>query len=66
MLSHVAIGGLGIAMFCAWRLDDAVRRKGFLEGSSYGLRAYRGWLIVLKYLVPVAIIAVFLHSLGAF
>ena len=28
------LGGLGIALFTAWRVDDAIRHKAFLEGTN--------------------------------
>ncbi len=56
------IGGLGMALFVAWRLDDTVRRAEF--GTSVPERIYRAWLLVLRYLVPLAIVAVLLHAVG--
>ncbi len=57
------IGGLGIAAFVAWRMKDEVRRNEFFTGSTLG-RLYGAWLTVLRYLVPLAILVVFLNSLG--
>ena len=57
------IGGLGIAVFTAWRMDAAIRQHQFLSGSRLGL-FYKSWLYLLKFLVPVAIILVFLHAVG--
>ncbi len=59
------IGGLGIAMFVAWRVDDAAREAGFSAGSKMG-RLYWGWLWLLRYVVPVAIVMVLLNALGVF
>ena len=59
------IGGLGIAMFVAWRVNDAAREAGFSAGSKMG-RLYWGWLWLLRYLVPVAIVMVLLNALGIF
>ncbi len=59
------IGGLGIALFVAWRVDDAVREAGFSAGSKLG-RLYWGWLWLLRYLVPVAIVVVLFNALGIF
>ncbi len=56
-------GGMGIAVFTAWRLDEAMRREEFLTGSRWGA-AYLGWLWLLRFVVPVAVLAVFLHALG--
>jgi NSS family neurotransmitter:Na+ symporter len=57
------LGGLGISLFTAWRVDDAIRHREFLEGSRLAV-FYKGWLLVLKFLVPVAIVLVFLHAIG--
>ena len=59
------IGGLGIAMFVAWRVDDAAREAGFSAGSKMG-RLYWGWLWLLRYVIPVAIVMVLLNALGIF
>ena len=57
------LGGLGIAIFVAWRMDAALRRGSFEAGS--GLRRFYGvWLWTLKYPVPIAIGLVFLHAVG--
>jgi NSS family neurotransmitter:Na+ symporter len=57
------LGGLGIALFTAWRMDKAIRHDHFLSGSKLGI-FYRGWLFLLKFVVPVAIVLVFLNSIG--
>jgi NSS family neurotransmitter:Na+ symporter len=57
------LGGLGIALFTAWRLDDAIRHREFLSGSKLA-GVYKGWLFLLKFLVPVGIFFVFLHAIG--
>jgi NSS family neurotransmitter:Na+ symporter len=59
------IGGMGIALFVAWRLPDALRRTEFVRGSRLG-RYYLGWLMTLRFVVPLAIIAVFLRAVGVF
>ena len=57
------LGGLGIAIYTAWRMDKAIRRDHFLAGSK--LRSfYMVWLLLLKFLVPVAIVLVFLRAVG--
>lgn len=60
----VPLGGLGIALFTAWRWDDLARRREF--GRSSRLAGwYRAWLGLLRWLVPGAIVLVFLHAVGA-
>ena len=57
------LGGLGMALFTAWRMNRRLRQEEFLSGSR--LRGfYRTWLFLLKYPVPVAILLVFLHAVG--
>jgi NSS family neurotransmitter:Na+ symporter len=57
------LGGLGIALFTAWRLDDAIRHREFLNGTKLA-PFYKGWLLLLKFVVPVGILLVFLHAVG--
>ncbi|HLT36101.1 MAG TPA: sodium-dependent transporter, partial [Enhygromyxa sp.] len=60
--------GLGISMFAAWRLGDAARRVQFEAGSTLGRLevVYLGWLQVLRWVVPIAIVLVMLHALKVF
>ena len=57
------LGGLGISIFTAWRLDDAIRHKEFLEGSNAAF-FYKAWLFLLKFIVPVGIVLIFLNAIG--
>ena len=57
------LGGLGISLFTAWKVDDAIRHREFLAGSRLAL-FYGAWLILLKFVVPVGIVLVFLHAIG--
>ena len=57
------LGGLGIATFTAWRLDGAIRHHEFLNGTRLAV-FYKAWLVLLRFLVPVAITLVFLHAVG--
>ena len=56
------LGGLGFALFAGWGLREPLRREQFPPGLAYS--AYRGWLMVLRYFVPLAVGAVFLHAVG--
>jgi len=60
------LGGLGISVFVAWRLEDGLRRAAFAAGTpeAWQARLYAGWLMLLRYLAPVAIVAIFLHVIG--
>lgn len=57
------LGGLGIALFVAWKMDGALRSDSFAAGSSLA-RFYKVWLWALKYPVPVCMLLVFLHAIG--
>jgi len=59
------IGGLGMAVFAGWVLPDRLRRAEFTTGTRWG-RVYGLWLLALRFLVPLAVTAVFLHSVGLF
>jgi NSS family neurotransmitter:Na+ symporter len=55
--------GLGIAAFMAWRVSGPARERAFRSGSRFG-RLYWAWVWLLRYLVPPAIVAVFLNATG--
>jgi NSS family neurotransmitter:Na+ symporter len=57
------LGGLGIAIYTAWRMDEAIRHDHFLAGTKLQT-FYKAWLLLLKFLVPVCIVLVFLHAIG--
>lgn len=55
--------GLGIALFTGYRLNEAIRHDHFLSGSKLRL-FYKAWLFLLKVVAPIAIVFVFLNSIG--
>lgn len=57
------LGGLGIALFVAWRVGGEAREQAFRSGTRYG-QLYWGWIRLLRYLVPVAVVLVFLNAIG--
>lgn len=57
------LGGFGVALYVAWRMDAALRRGAFEEGSALA-KFYRPWVWILKYPVPVAVTLVFLRAVG--
>ena len=57
------ISGLGIALFLAWHVGAQAREEAFRSGSRFG-RLYWSWVWLLRYLVPPAIVAVFLRVTG--
>jgi NSS family neurotransmitter:Na+ symporter len=60
------LGGMGIALFAAWGLGGEARRVAFSEGSKLGKSdmAFAGWLVILRYLVPIGIGAVIYQTLA--
>ena len=59
------LGGLGIAMFVAWRVGDAAREEGFRTGTKLGM-LYWGWVQLLRYLVPLGVLLILLNAVGFF
>lgn len=57
------IGGMGIAAVVAWRVADNVREAGFKAGSTFGA-LYWGWVQLLRYIVPLAVVIIFLNAIG--
>lgn len=57
------LSGLGIALFMAWRVGARAREEAFRSGTKFG-KLYWSWVWLLRYLVPPAIIAVFLQATG--
>ncbi|WP_028546108.1 sodium-dependent transporter [Paenibacillus taiwanensis] len=58
------IGALLISLFVAHRLERSVLIDQLHNGSSSGSRWFTLWIFLLKYVVPVAIIIVFLNAIG--
>jgi NSS family neurotransmitter:Na+ symporter len=57
------LGGLGIALFVAWRVGGEAREQAFQTGTRLG-HLYWGWVQLLRYVVPIAVILVLLHAVG--
>jgi NSS family neurotransmitter:Na+ symporter len=57
------LGGMGIAAFVAWRMGAAARERTFKDGSRFA-QLYWAWIWLLRYIVPVGVLAVFLHAVG--
>jgi len=57
------LGGLGIALFMAWRVGGKAREEGFKSGSKLG-KLYWGWVFLLRFIVPIGVVAVFLHAIN--
>lgn len=59
------VGGLLIAVFVSWRVAAAVREQGFKTGTRFQ-RVYAGWILLLRYFIPIAVVCVALYSTGVF
>lgn len=57
------LGGLGLVIYCGWRMDKQLRWQQMQED---GRTFYRLWLFALRVPVPLAIIAVFARLAGLF
>ncbi len=57
------VGGLGVALFMGWRVTEEARHTGFTEGASLR-NLYVGWLLLLRWLAPAAVLLVFLQAIG--
>lgn len=57
------LSGLGIAIFYAWRVGTHAREQAFRCGTRFA-KVYWSWVWLLRYFVPPAVAAVFLHATG--
>ena len=67
LVSNVLLpfGGIGVALFLTWHVEAKARAAGFKEGTPFK-RFYLLWLFLLRWLVPIAVILVFLNAVGVF
>ncbi|HUF42304.1 MAG TPA: sodium-dependent transporter [Verrucomicrobiae bacterium] len=59
------LGALLIAVFTGWALKHAERRDEFTSGEVSPSR-FTGWLFLIRFVTPVAVILIFLHQLRLF
>lgn len=57
------MSGLGVAWFLSWRIAPHAREHAFKAGTRFA-RLYWAWVWLLRFFVPPAVIAVFLHATG--
>lgn len=57
------LGGMAIALFVGWVMPQSKVYENFNAGRERAF-AYRGWLFLVRFVVPVAILLVFLHAVG--
>ena len=58
------LGGLAVALFVGWRMSATIRREAFVSGSRSPAMIYGGWLFLVQWIAPAAVIVVFLLSIG--
>ena len=58
------LGGLLIVLFVGWYLNDSDVKDELSNGGLLQLKIYRLFRFVLKFIAPVAIAIVFMHSIG--
>jgi len=59
------LGGLLIALFTGWVLTTGLA-KGELEKGAVHLHFFPAWYFLIKYVSPVLVAIVFLHTIGLF
>src|SRR5690625_4884272 len=57
-------GPLAIAIFTAFKIPRKVLLEEMSEGSKLGNKIFAAWFMIIKYVVPVAIVIVFLDVIG--
>lgn len=59
----LSIGGLMVAIFTGWRLERALTKEEFEAGSTFKW-LFKPWLFFIRWVAPLAIILIILHSSG--
>lgn len=60
------IGGFLTCIFIAWRMDRKVVRDQFTNWGTVSLGFYNVYLLLVKFVCPLAILAIALHQFGLF
>ena len=58
------VGGFLTCIFIAWRMDRQVVRDQFTNWGTVSLSLYKAYLLLMKYVCPLAILTIFLHQFG--
>lgn len=58
-------GGLLMAVFSGWVISQTVRREEFMSGDV-SEQLYKGWVLLIRYVSPVAVAVILLESLKLF
>ena len=59
-------GGFFTCLFVGWRLDRAVLRREITNDGTLRFRIFGAFLFLLRYVLPVILLAIFLDNLGLF
>lgn len=59
------IGALLIALFIGFKMPRKTLMEEIYSGSNYGSKIFALWYLMIKYVVPIAIVIVFLDVVGA-
>jgi len=60
------IGGLFIVIFLGWTLGDKAIKDEVTNQGTVKMRFFKIFLFLIKYVAPIAILLVFLYSIGVF
>ncbi len=60
------LGGLLLSVFVGWRLDKAITHRQLSNNGTLSLWYAKPFIILLKYVAPIAISLIFLSGLGLF
>lgn len=56
-------GGIIICLFVGWKLDRRLVESELTNGGKLHFRLLRAYIFLVRYVVPVAIVSIFLHEL---
>ena len=63
VLASALIGGIIICLFVGWKLDRRLAESELTNGGKLHFRLLRAYIFLVRYVVPVAIVSIFLHEL---
>ena len=68
LVSNMALplGALFIALFVGYRVPVSILEDEFFQGSKTTKSLFQVWLFAVKYIIPIGIVIIFLHSVGLF
>jgi neurotransmitter:Na+ symporter, NSS family len=60
------LGSLAIAIFVTFKMKKEAVYEEFISGSTKGAKLFNAWFFLVKYVLPIIIIAVLLSLLVAY